>query len=146
MTYRNQITNTIEDFIIDPAARGVVASMFAAVHNVEKVMKGEVTDDVRVGVMQMFFDLTVGLGDNPFWRQHSGYLLPVFQMAANAWRDSFEHLSDPKDEASNIAFLTTRNTMCELAVAVLYCEQGAAGLAKNSVSLRKAVMKREVDS
>lgn len=147
MTYRAQIISTIEPIILDPAARSVVAAMFAAVHSVEQVMKGEIGEDVRTGVMSMFFDLTVGLNDNHFWRTHSGYLLPVFQMGANAWRDSFSHLAatdtDPNDRQSSVAFLTSRNAMCELAVAVLYCEQGAAGLAEKSVELRKAVMKME---
>ena len=141
MTSRADIDRAIAPFIRDEAARSVVNSLLGAAATVDRVIRGESTDEVKQDAAQMLLDFTSGLNSNPFWLRHSGYIMPVYTSAVMSWLHSYQYTKADAPPEDKLAFLAARNVLAEVAVAVLYCEQGTKGMVQTGAQLRQALMK-----
>lgn len=139
MNWRERLRGDIESYFIGEGASHVVAALLSSVHTAEQVLAGRSDDDVRVGMAQLMIDFTVGLNSNPFWLKHSGYIMPVFSTGVSAWMDSMAYL-DAKTPEDRVAFIATRNAMTEVAMAVLFCDQGAKGVREKGTDLRRVML------
>lgn len=140
MKWRDRLETDLEDYIDDPAARAVIFALVGSVRTAERVLAGKDDDETRVGMAQLMLDFTIGLNSNPFWMRHSSYLMPVFATATSAWLDSFSYI-EAKSGEDRAAFITTRNIMAEVAVAVLFCSDGAKGVRDNGAKVRKIMLR-----
>lgn len=140
MGFRDNLKAAISPYIKDEAARGVVTSLLGGVYTIDKVIRGEVDDDVKSASAQMLLDFTAGLNANPFWLQHSGYVMPVFTNATMSWLHSYQYTKEDASPENKLNFLVARNVLAEVAVAVLYCEKGTKGMVEEGARLREAIM------
>lgn len=140
MAFRNDLKSAIAPHINDEAAQGVVTSLLGGVYTIDKIIRGEVDDDVKSAAAQLLLDFTAGLNANPFWMQHSGYIMPVFTNAAMSWLHSYQYTKTDASPENKLNFLVARNVLAEVAVAVLYCEQGTKGMVEKGARLREAIM------
>lgn len=140
MAFRNDLKSAIGPYIKEEAAQGVVTSLLGAVYTIDKIIRGEVDDDVKSQAAQMLLDFTAGLNANPFWLRHSGYIMPVFTNAAMSWLHSYQYTKNDATPDQKLNFLVARNVLAEVAVAVLYCERGTKGMVEDGARLRERIM------
>lgn len=128
-------------YIKDEHALAVLGDLVSLVKVCESVLMDVRDDSVKAMAAQALHAFTGGLQSNPFWRNNAAYLAPVFNTTVGAWMDSFGYLAGGTATAEDrLAFMVTQNALPEIAIAVLYCEQGQAGTLKYGLELRKALL------
>lgn len=144
MSFYSDAVATAKPYFADTEQResalAVIGELLNFVRTAEEVLSGRGgSDSARQGMSQLLVGFTIGLSGNAFWRQHAGYLMPVFATAVTSWGDSFGYLSSDTDQ-DRAAFMATNNAVAEVAVAVLYCAEGPVAAREKSMPLRRAFM------
>lgn len=144
MNFYETAINTAKPYFEETERRDAALAVIGELHNfintAQAVFMGDtITDDIRVGMSQILVGFTIGLNDNPFWKQHAAYLMPVFANATISWGDSFGYLAGDTDQ-DRAAFMACSNAMAEVAVAVLYCAEGTGAVREKSMRLRRDFM------
>lgn len=140
MTSRAEIRGVLRPFYQEAEAADVAAALLGAAAAVNSVLTGQVTDAVKKDTAQILLDFTSGLNSNPFWLRHAGYIMPVYTNAVMSWLQSYNYAQREATDADRLAFLTTRNVLAEVAVAVLYCSKGAGAVLETGPALRAALI------
>lgn len=146
MSFKQDIDNAISPYIKDTAARAVVRSLLEPVRTVDRILRNDIDDEARSAAAQILLDFTIGLNSNPFWMdpRNSGYIMPVYSNAVVSWLHSFQYAKQQATPEEKLQYLVARNVLVEVAVAVLYCERGAKGMAEDGPRLREAIMKLRI--
>ena len=145
----SQITN---QYIQTPSGRAVALELIMLLRTMERGLTEQTfTPELRNDVLRSFTTLLLDLPANVFWREHASYLLPIVATSVNAWIDSTRYAEKasipegtiPNEQAveATLRFHGLRNTMVEVALAVVYCEQGAGGLRDVSFDMREKLIK-----
>lgn len=146
---RDRLNEIINDYTQSQSARAVAVDLIMMLRTAEKAAASETLDsDARGEVLRSYAALLLDLPANTFWRENAGFLTPIVAMAFNAWIDASHYmqltLDDRQTETARTGAILQvhglRHTAVEVALGVIYCEQGAGGLRAASVALRDKLM------
>lgn len=153
MADKDKLYKVLDRYYKNQSTTAAVMAMYGAINSTTNVLNGDMSDENKIGVGQMLVDLTMGLQTNPFFMQFGQTLMPVFQMAVNAYVDHLEYFEKDRNTYPNVddaRMIETRSRILacsyvkhEIALAALLCEQGAGVLRQNSVALRDALIDLE---
>jgi hypothetical protein len=103
-------------------------------------------EETRVSVLQMAYDLSTALPNNPFMMAHGPRIMAVASTALNSWIDSvgyLERAEDEKDDNKRMEFvkkgIATAHLVHEIATIALLCETGPGSYREKSAKLRDAL-------
>lgn len=122
--WREQVRGVTGRYMSEAAAEAATA-LVSAFHTAERIAGGDTSEHTRQQAVRMLVDLTFGLALNEWFRQHQGFVMPVFMTAMNAWLDAMEYAAQPDDVSRGKAILA-RAVVVEVAVAALLADKGAA--------------------
>lgn len=140
MSWITGYESAMRTYVDDPNAVAVAKALVGAPYYTSRVMRDEVNTEVKQGLNQMLVDFTLGLAENPFWKQHSTFLMPVYVTALSSWLASFDFIIKGTTPDDQMALISSRNTLADVAIAVLYCHKGPAEVQRSGNALRKRIV------
>lgn len=152
-TRQDRLRAVLTQYYKEPATVDAVLAMYNAIEATTAVLTQDVSNDDRVAVGQMLFDMSTGLSTNPFMAQYGTRIVPVFQAAVNAYLDHLHYFDDdqrslPGMSEDRTVDIRSRLLVCaavkhEVALSALLCEQGGSVLRSKSRQLRDALFDTE---
>lgn len=137
-----RLSQILTPFYESDQARDVALALVNAIVATEAVMLDGSGPAVKQGVARMLLDFSFQLYGNPFWQRFAASLQPVLAMAVIARMDSYGHATTrTRGAAEQVAFLASRQAAVEVAVQVLFYEQGTKGVHTQSQNLRIALVR-----
>lgn len=138
----DQIEAKLKPFYETDDALQVAVAMVNAITSTEQVLLGETGREVAVASGRFLTDFAFGLMGNKFWQLNAGHIVPVLATAVMARMDSYKHAqARAQDPAQGVAHISARQAVAEVAVQVLFCEQGTSGAVASSGDLRRMMIK-----
>lgn len=132
-----RLSQLLTPFYESDEARDVALALVNAIVATEAVMLDGSGQAVKQGVARMLMDFSFQLYGNPFWQRFAASLQPVLAMAVIARMDSYGHSATrSRGNVEQVAFLSSRQAAVEVAVQVLFYEQGTKGVHTQSQNLR----------
>lgn len=137
------IRQALEPFYDAPAALEVATSLINAIVVTESILLQQTSREVAAGAAQMLMDFAISFSQNPFWQKHGLQMSGVFGAAAMARINSYDHAQDRgRSKINEIAHVTARQAICEIAVHVMTLEQGVPAGLKHGPELRRTMLER----
>jgi hypothetical protein len=140
MSWINGYENVVRAYVDDPNAVAVAKALVGAPYFTSRVMRDDVDETVKLGLNQMLVDFTIGLAENPFWQKNSTFLMPVYVVALSTWLASFDFIIKGTTEKDQMALISARNTLADVAVAVLHCHKGPAEVQRTGNQMRQRIV------
>lgn len=143
MAWDTELRAVLGDYLEHDSTLAVVIALYRAIRTTPKLISGSYDDDTCKDAGQALLEHAFVLHNNPFMAMFSAQMTTVYQLAVNAYTDSFHYYGqtdDPKDSESQaenvIRQQACKNAVHEIALMAVLCERGFGFHRQRSIEMR----------
>lgn len=137
--WKRDTQDVLERHIEDKAAVACALSLMSGSKVVFRILSGDIDEDVKQGVADLYVQQSILLPLNPFWQARGAHIGPVLTAATLGWFDSLSYVADgvrADDFETKVRVMTLKSLNYEIATSVMLAVKGGAALSGATKKLR----------
>lgn len=129
--WETQLRSVLKDHLEHESTIGAVIAIYRAVRTSPRLLSSEPSEEDISDAARCLLDNAFMMQTNPFMGMFGVQMNTVYQLAVNAYTDSFSYYSEnaqtPETQAENtLRHFACKNTVHEITMTAVLCERGFA--------------------